>query len=107
MWRQRAPQLAGQTVVVIGGSAGIGLETTQRAHAKGAAIPDQLAAKSAISITWALILSAFHHFSHLPRLGPETEGHGDSSWPTSVPDAVCQPPLSGWGVIHARPNMSI
>ncbi|HEY7176908.1 MAG TPA: SDR family NAD(P)-dependent oxidoreductase, partial [Micromonosporaceae bacterium] len=30
------PVLAGQTVVVIGGSAGIGLETARRARAKGA-----------------------------------------------------------------------
>jgi NAD(P)-dependent dehydrogenase (short-subunit alcohol dehydrogenase family) len=32
----RAPELAGQTVVVIGGSAGIGLETARRARAEGA-----------------------------------------------------------------------
>jgi NAD(P)-dependent dehydrogenase (short-subunit alcohol dehydrogenase family) len=32
----RAPALAGQAVVVIGGSAGIGLETARRAHAEGA-----------------------------------------------------------------------
>src|SRR5678816_3358494 len=32
----REPQLAGQTVVVIGGSAGIGLETARRARAEGA-----------------------------------------------------------------------
>ncbi|MET0684077.1 MAG: SDR family oxidoreductase [Solirubrobacteraceae bacterium] len=31
-----APELAGQTVVVIGGSAGIGLETARRARAEGA-----------------------------------------------------------------------
>ena len=30
------PQLVGQTVVVIGGSAGIGLETARRARAEGA-----------------------------------------------------------------------
>ena len=30
------PELAGQTVVVIGGSAGIGLETARRARAEGA-----------------------------------------------------------------------
>ena len=34
--RQREPALAGQTVVVIGGSAGIGLETARRARAQGA-----------------------------------------------------------------------
>ena len=33
---QRGPELAGQTVVVIGGSAGIGLETARRARAEGA-----------------------------------------------------------------------
>jgi NAD(P)-dependent dehydrogenase (short-subunit alcohol dehydrogenase family) len=44
----REPQLAGQTVVVIGGSAGIGLETARRARAEGAEViltgrdPDRL-----------------------------------------------------------------
>ena len=33
---QRAPELLGQTVVCIGGSAGIGLETARRARAEGA-----------------------------------------------------------------------
>ena len=33
-----APQLPGQTVVVIGGSAGIGLETARRARAEGAQV---------------------------------------------------------------------
>src|SRR3954471_18108946 len=33
---ERGPQLAGQTVVVIGGSAGIGLETARLARAEGA-----------------------------------------------------------------------
>jgi NAD(P)-dependent dehydrogenase (short-subunit alcohol dehydrogenase family) len=35
---QREPELLGQTVVVIGGSAGIGLETARRAHAEGARV---------------------------------------------------------------------
>jgi NAD(P)-dependent dehydrogenase (short-subunit alcohol dehydrogenase family) len=35
---QRQPELAGQTVVVIGGSSGIGLETARRARAEGAAV---------------------------------------------------------------------
>jgi len=45
---QRGPELAGQTVVVIGGSAGIGLETARRAWAEGADVvltgrnPDRL-----------------------------------------------------------------
>ncbi len=34
----RAPELAGQTVVVIGGSAGIGLETARRARTEGAEV---------------------------------------------------------------------
>ena len=32
----REPELRGQTVVVIGGSAGIGLETARRARGEGA-----------------------------------------------------------------------
>jgi len=45
---QREPDLIGQTVVVIGGSAGIGLETARRARAEGAGViltgrsPDRL-----------------------------------------------------------------
>jgi NADP-dependent 3-hydroxy acid dehydrogenase YdfG len=35
---QRRPELTGQTVVVIGGSAGIGLETARRARAEGAEV---------------------------------------------------------------------
>jgi len=35
---QREPQLAGQTVVLIGGSAGIGRETARRAQAEGAEV---------------------------------------------------------------------
>ena len=35
---QRRPALLGQTVVVIGGSAGIGLETARLAHAEGASV---------------------------------------------------------------------
>ena len=35
---QRDPELLDQTVVVIGGSAGIGLETARRARAEGASV---------------------------------------------------------------------
>jgi NAD(P)-dependent dehydrogenase (short-subunit alcohol dehydrogenase family) len=35
---QRGPELAGQTVLVIGGSSGIGLETARRARAEGAEV---------------------------------------------------------------------
>ena len=47
---QREPELLGQTVVVIGGSAGIGLETARRARGEGAEVvltardPERLAA---------------------------------------------------------------
>ena len=35
---RREPELPGQTVVVIGGSSGIGLETARRARAEGAGV---------------------------------------------------------------------
>jgi NAD(P)-dependent dehydrogenase (short-subunit alcohol dehydrogenase family) len=35
---QREPELLGQTVLIIGGSSGIGLETARRAHAEGAKV---------------------------------------------------------------------
>ena len=35
---RREPELVGQTVVVVGGSAGIGLETARRARAEGAEV---------------------------------------------------------------------
>ncbi len=50
---QREPQLAGQTVVVIGGSAGIGFETARRARIEGANViltgrnPERLKAAAA------------------------------------------------------------
>jgi NAD(P)-dependent dehydrogenase (short-subunit alcohol dehydrogenase family) len=50
---QREPELSGQTVVVIGGSAGIGLETARRARAEGADViltgrdPERLQAAAA------------------------------------------------------------
>jgi NAD(P)-dependent dehydrogenase (short-subunit alcohol dehydrogenase family) len=50
---QREPQLAGQTVVLIGGSAGMGLETARRAKAEGAEViltgrdPDRLSEAAA------------------------------------------------------------
>jgi NAD(P)-dependent dehydrogenase (short-subunit alcohol dehydrogenase family) len=50
---ERQPELAGQTVVVIGGSAGIGLETARRARAEGAGViltgrnPERLQAAAA------------------------------------------------------------
>ena len=60
---QRGPQLLGQTVVVIGGSSGIGLETARRARAEGADVvltgrdPDRL--KRAAAELNALSSAAF------------------------------------------------
>jgi NAD(P)-dependent dehydrogenase (short-subunit alcohol dehydrogenase family) len=60
---QREPELLGQTVVVIGGSAGIGLETARRARAEGARViltgrnPEPL--KSAASEVEAMSTAAF------------------------------------------------
>jgi len=38
LFSKREPGLLGQTLVVIGGSAGIGLETARRARAEGASV---------------------------------------------------------------------
>ena len=60
---QREPELPGQTVVVIGGSAGIGLETARRASSEGADViltgrnPDRL--KRAAAGLGALSTAAF------------------------------------------------
>src|SRR5215813_15036839 len=60
---RRDPELLGQTVVVIGGSAGIGLETARRARAEGANViltgrnPERL--QSAASEVGALSTAAF------------------------------------------------
>jgi NAD(P)-dependent dehydrogenase (short-subunit alcohol dehydrogenase family) len=76
----RKPELAGQTVVVIGGSAGIGLETARRARAEGADIiltarnPDRLEraaaevgalSSAAFDATQPAALDGF--FSNLPE----------------------------------------
>jgi NAD(P)-dependent dehydrogenase (short-subunit alcohol dehydrogenase family) len=59
----REPELLGQTVVVIGGSAGIGLETARRARAEGAevvlAARDPLRLERAASEVGALRTAAF------------------------------------------------
>jgi len=78
---QHEPDLLGQTVVVIGGSAGIGLETARRARAEGAKViltarnPERL--KHAATEIDALGTAAFdatdpvaleHFFRDLPRI---------------------------------------
>jgi len=65
-----APELLGQTVVVIGGSAGIGLETARRARAEGADViltgrdPERL--RSAASELGALSTAAFDAMDPAP-----------------------------------------
>jgi len=74
---QRPPELLGQTVVVIGGSAGIGLETARRARAEGAEVvltgrnPDRL--EQAARDLGALGTSAFDatDFARLGRFFTE------------------------------------
>jgi|SRR3954453_14331325 len=62
---QREPELQGQTVVVIGGGAGIGLETARRARTEGADVilagrsPDRLEqAASELGVTSTATLDA-------------------------------------------------
>jgi NAD(P)-dependent dehydrogenase (short-subunit alcohol dehydrogenase family) len=64
---ERNPELLGQTVVVIGGSAGIGLETARRASAEGAKLiltgrsPERLQRErgpSSVSVMPAKIMQA-------------------------------------------------
>jgi NAD(P)-dependent dehydrogenase (short-subunit alcohol dehydrogenase family) len=77
---QRAPELAGQTVVVVGGSAGIGLETARRARAEGADVilsardPERLRAAAAdVGARSSAAFDATDHalledfFEHLPN----------------------------------------
>ncbi len=70
---QREPELLGQTVVVIGGSAGIGLETARRARAEGAKViltgrdPERL--QRAASELDALSTAAFEPRILLPSSG--------------------------------------
>ncbi len=88
---ERNPERLGQTVVVIGGSAGIGLETARRASAEGAKViltgrsPERL--QRAASEVHALSTSAFdatdpalleQFFRDLPT---SIDHHGDR-WPT-------------------------
>ena len=67
---QREPELLGQTVVVIGGSAGIGLETARRARAEGAKVilsgrdPERL--RHAASELDALSFAAFDATDPVP-----------------------------------------
>ena len=77
---QRQPELLGQTVLVIGGSAGIGLETARRARAEGAGViltgrnPERL--QRAASELGALSTASFDatDFERLKRFFDELPG---------------------------------
>jgi NAD(P)-dependent dehydrogenase (short-subunit alcohol dehydrogenase family) len=79
---EREPQLAGQTVVLIGGSAGMGLETARRARAEGAEViltgrdPDRLS--EAAADVGALRTAAFD----------ATDGAALTSFFTGVPAPI-------------------
>lgn len=68
---KREPELLGQTVVVIGGSSGIGLETARRARAEGADViltghnPERLQRAAAFDTTDAARLERL--FQDLPE----------------------------------------
>ena len=85
----REPELAGQIVVAIGGSAGIGLETARRARSEGAEViltgrnaerleraAAEVGARStaAFDVTDAAALDRF--FAGLPRPDRPRDGHG-------------------------------
>jgi len=73
---ERAPALLGQTVIVIGGSAGIGLETARLARAEGADViitgrnPDRL--RKAADEVGAASTAAFVFASNVPVTGRAT-----------------------------------
>jgi NADP-dependent 3-hydroxy acid dehydrogenase YdfG len=68
---KREPQLTGQTVVVIGGSAGIGLETARRARAEDADV----------------ILTARNH-DRLQRAAAEVGARSTAAFDATGPDAL-------------------
>jgi len=81
---QREPELLGQTVVVIGGSAGIGLETARRARAEGADVilaarsPERLqqaAAEIGARSTAAFDVTDLHALDQFFTGLPETIDH--------------------------------
>lgn len=90
------PQLQGQTVVVIGGSAGIGLETARRARAEGADViltardPQRL--RNAASELDALITAAFDA-TDFERLGKFFD---------ELPQAIDHVLVTGPGPYYAR-----
>jgi NAD(P)-dependent dehydrogenase (short-subunit alcohol dehydrogenase family) len=93
---QRQPELLGQTVVVIGGSAGIGLETARRARVEGAKLiltgrnPERL--QRAASEIDALSIAAFDatDFERLGRFFDE------------LPRPIDHVLVTGPGPYHAR-----
>ena len=90
---RRAPELLGQTVVVIGGSAGIGLETARRARAEGADV----------------ILTG-RNPERLREAGAELDARGTSAFDATDPDLLerffrdLSTPIDHVMVTAGRPN---
>jgi NAD(P)-dependent dehydrogenase (short-subunit alcohol dehydrogenase family) len=70
---QREPELLGQTVVVIGGSAGIGLATARRARAEGADV-----------------IITGRNSQRLEAAGRELEAHSTAAFDANDPEALGQ-----------------
>ena len=70
---QREPELLGQTVVVIGGSAGIGLETARRARGEGAEV-----------------IVTGRHPHRLRDAGRELDARNTAAFDANDPDALAQ-----------------
>jgi NAD(P)-dependent dehydrogenase (short-subunit alcohol dehydrogenase family) len=70
---RREPELLGQTVVVIGGSAGIGLETARRARAEGADV-----------------IITGRNSQRLEAAGRELEAHSTAAFDANDPEALGQ-----------------
>src|SRR5579862_5396325 len=79
---QRVPQLLGQTVVVIGGSAGIGLETARQARAEGADVI--LAARNPDRLQRAAADLGAHRTAAFDATDPDALGRFFADLPTTI-----------------------
>jgi NAD(P)-dependent dehydrogenase (short-subunit alcohol dehydrogenase family) len=105
---RREPQLRGQTVVVIGGSSGIGLETARRARDEGAEViitarnADRL---EAVGVELGASIAAFDttDFDRLDRFFEELPSQVDHIFVTGPGPYYA--PLAGFGMEEARRDL--
>src|SRR2546428_13788793 len=105
---RHAPELLGQTVLVIGGSAGIGLETARRAREEGAAViltardPDRL---HRVGLELGASIAAFDatDFERLGRFFDELPTPIDHVLATGPGPYYA--PLAGFDADKARPHV--